>query len=396
MNFDISQNKFNFMKNLLAIILFLFSTIIIAQTNLVPNHDFNTVGKKLKEKGQIIMAEPWISPTLTQADLYIKKTKNPEINIDGNMYGAEEPMVGDNFAGILAYSPKGKVPRSYLQVQLTEPLQEDIEYCVTFHVSLADLSKYACNYLGAYLSNDAVTANNNDILQFEPQIVSRRLTVYEQQYSWIPVCAKFKAKGGEEYLTIGNFTLEPNLKIGKVKRPKGYNSPQTNDAYYFIDNIIVLPASEVEKCDCDFIPGVDDIETTNKTFKSDLTGQSTKVKIIDSDGSSLTTKTTASIDVLNLFFEAKKDGISAEVVKKLDNLINYLKTNPKDTILLDGFIDESEKGEDKLDGKRVGSVYKYLVSKGVAKERIIKEMQGVATGKEKAENMKVEIQIKKP
>ncbi|MBI2280002.1 MAG: OmpA family protein [Bacteroidetes bacterium] len=383
------------MKNLLVIILCLFSTILIAQTNLVPNHDFNTVGKKLKEKGQINMAEPWISPTLTQADLYIKKTKNSEINIAGNSYGAEEPMSGDNFAGILAYSPKGKVPRSYLQVQLTEPLQEDIEYCVTFHVSLADLSKFACNYLGAYLSNDAVAANNNDILQFEPQIVSRRLKVYEQQYSWIAVCAKFKAKGGEEYLTIGNFTLEPNLKISKVKRPQGYNSPQTNDAYYFIDNIIVLPASEVEKCDCDFIPGVDDMETTNKTFKSDLTGEPNKVKIIDSDGSSLTTKTMASIDILNLFFEAKKDEISTDVVKKLDNLINYLKTNPKDTVLLDGFIDESEKDEDKLDGKRVGAVYKYLVSKGIAKERIIKAIQGVATGKEKAENMKVEIQIKK-
>lgn len=384
------------MKNLLVIALLLFSTIIIAQTNLVPNHDFSKVGKKLKEKGQINMAEPWISPTLTQADLYIKKTKNSEINIAGNPYGAEDPMVGDNFAGILAYSPKGKVPRSYLQVQLTEPLQEDIEYCVTFHVSLADLSKFSCNYLGAYLSNDAVAANNNDILQFEPQIVSRRLTVYEQQYSWIPVCAKYKAKGGEEFLTIGNFTLEPNLKISKVKRPQGYNSPQTNDAYYFIDNIIVVLASEVERCDCDFIPGIDDMETTNKTFKSDLTGQSTKVKIIDSDGGVSVTKTVAPIDNLNLFFEFKKDVISAEVLKKLDNLITYLLANPKVEVLLDGFIDDSEKTEDKLDGKRVGAVYKYIVSKGIAKERIVKTMQGVAKDQDKTKNMKVEVMIQKP
>ena len=388
------------MKNLLAVFLFLFSTIIIAQTNLVPNYDFSKVGKKLKEKGQINMAEPWISPTLTQADLYIKKTKNPEINIAGNPYGAEDPMVGDNFAGILAYSPKGKVPRSYLQVKLNEPLQEDIEYCVTFHVSLADLSKFSCNYLGAYISNDAVAANNNDILQFEPQIVSRRLKIYDQQYAWTPVCAKYKAKGGEEYLTIGNFTLEPNLKIGKVKRPQGYNSPQTNDAYYFIDNIIVVLASEVEKCDCDFIPGVDDMETTNKTFKSDLTGQSTKVKIIDSDGNissnTNSTKGNELTDNYTVFFDEKKSDITTDAVKKLDELIVYLKANTNESVTIIGFIDAAEKDEDKLDGIRVGAVSKYLISKGVVKERIIKTTQGVSTDKDKTKNMKVEIKIKKP
>ena len=388
------------MKKLLAIVLFLFSTIIIAQTNLVPNYDFSKIGKKLKEKGQINMAEPWISPTLTQADLYIKKTKNPEINIAGNPYGAEDPMVGDNFAGILAYSPKGKVPRSYLQVKLNEPLQEDIEYCVTFHVSLADLSKFACNHLGAYLSNDAVAANNNDILQFEPQIVSRRLKVYDQQYAWTPVCAKYKAKGGEEYLTIGNFTLEPNLKIGKVKRPQGYNSPQTNDAYYFIDNIIVVLASEVEKCDCDFIPGVDDMETTNKTFKSDLTGQSTKVKIIDSDGNissnTNSTKGNELTDNYTVFFDEKKSDITTDAVKKLDELIVYLKANTTESVTIIGFIDAAEKDEDKLDGIRVGAVSKYLISKGIVKERIVKTIQGLATDKDKTKNMKVEIKIKKP
>ena len=387
------------MRNLTTIVLFLFSTIIIAQTNLVPNHDFSKVGKKLKEKGQINMAESWISPTLTQADLYIKKTKNPEINTAGNPYGAEDAMVGDNFAGILAYSPKGKVPRSYLQVQLTEPLQEDIEYCVTFHVSLADLSKFSCNYLGAYLSNEAVAANNNDILQFEPQIVSRRLKVYDQQYSWIPVCAKYKAKGGEEYLTIGNFTLEPNLKIGKVKRPQGYNSPQTNDAYYFIDNIIVVLASEVEKCDCDFIPGIDDMETTNKTFKSDLTGQSTKVKIIDSDGSissdTNSIKGNELADNYTIFFDEKKADITVDAVKKLDELIVYLKTNTTESVTIIGFIDVAEKDEDKLDGIRVGAVSKYLISKGIVKERIVKTIQGLATDKDKTKNMKVEIKIKK-
>ena len=97
-----------------------------------------------------------------------------------------------------------------------------------------------------------------------------------------------------------------------------------------------------------------------------------------------------------IFFESKQMNISASATKKMDNLVVYLKANPKDSVSLDGYIDISEKDEDKLDGKRVGVVYKYIVSKGIVKERIIKSMQGVAEDKDKTKNMKVEITIKKP
>lgn len=369
--------------------------LLVAQTNLVPNHDFNKLAKKIKEKGQINAASPWISPTLTQADLYVKNTKSTEIGAANNTYGGETPMKGDNFAGILAYSPKGKIPRSYLQVKLTESLKEDIEYCVTFHVSLADLSKFSCNYLGAYLSAEAVSANNNDILQFEPQVVSRRFTVYEQQFDWIPICAKFKAKGGEEYITIGNFTPESKLKIGKVKRPQGYNSPQSNDAYYFVDNVIVSPLNVDEKCDCDFIPGVDDVEISNKNFKSDVTTQPNNMKFIDSDGKASSLEDKSLANDFTLFFEVKKMDINNSSIAKLDNLIAYLKLNIKDKVSIEGYIDSAEKGEEKLDGKRAGAVYKYIVSKGIPKEQIINSMKGIAEDKDSSKNMKVEIHIQK-
>jgi outer membrane protein OmpA-like peptidoglycan-associated protein len=393
------------MKNIFLLLsVVLTSTTFFAQTNLVPNHNFQNANKKTKEKGQINMAAPWISPTLSQADLYIKATKSLEIGVPANSYGAEDPMSGDNYAGIMAYSLKAKLPRTYLQVKLKEPLKEGEEYCVTFHVSLADLSKFACNNLGAYLSNDAVSANNNDVLQFEPQIVSRRLKVYEAQFYWTPVCATYKAKGGEEYLTIGNFTPEEKLTITKIKRPQGFNSPQTSDAYYYIDNVSITPAKEMEKCDCDFIPGVDDMETVNSTFKSDISNQQTKLKIIDSDGSQSVVdgkekNTTSKVETKEvqdavLYFESKKMDLTAESTTKLDVVIAYLKANPKAKVSLVGYIDASEQTEDKLDGKRVGSVYKYILSKGVVKENVLKSMEGTNNAqKDVAKNMKVEVKI---
>lgn len=394
---------------LYTVVSFFFTiTYLGAQTNLVPNSNFQTVSKKLKDKGQLNLAQPWISPTLSVADLYVKNSKNPDINAGANSRGEENPMSGDNYAGFRAYSTKGKEPRTYLQVKLTEPLEAGVEYCVTFHVSLSDLSKNACNNLGAYLSINEVSANNNDILIFEPQIVSRRHVIYEQQYDWTPVCAKYKAEGGEEYLTIGNFTPVDKLKINaKIKRPKGFNTPQTNDAYYYLDNVIVTKTIEGERCDCDFIPGVDDVETVNKNFKSEANGNENKVKIIDSYGAPSTTNevpvskdkspavvSSNQLSDFSVFFEPKKMELSPETVANLEKLIAYLKANPTVKVSLVGFIDASEKVEDKLDGKRVGAIYKYIVSKGIVKESILKSMEGTNNPqKDIKKNMRVDIKI---
>ncbi|MCC7331958.1 MAG: OmpA family protein [Flavobacteriales bacterium] len=391
-------------KIILSTITYLYCVTSIAQTNLVPNHNFQKVTKKIKEKGQIAMASPWISPTLAQADLFIKALKEGEVSVPNNIYGAEEPMSGDNYAGFIAYSYKEKIPRSYLQVKLTEPLKQDEEYCITFHVSLSDLSKYACNFIGAYLSTDAVSANNSDVLQFEPQIVSRKQVVYEKQFYWTPICAKFKAKGGEQYLTIGNFTPELKLKINKVKRPQGFNTPQINEAYYFLDNISVTLANTEDRCDCDFTPGVDDIETVNSQFKSDLSGKDNKSKIIDSYGAPATNapntiapsnNSTQSVSNNNvIYFDDKNADLKPEEIKKLDAFIALLKNTPNSKIELFGYIDESEKTEEKLDGRRVSAVYKYVISKGLVKENVLREMKGVSTNKDAVKNKRVEIIIK--
>ena len=102
-------------------------------------------------------------------------------------------MKGTGYAGILAYSYKNKSPRSYLQVQLTEKLEAGKEYCVQYHVSLADLSKYACNHLAVAITDKAVTANNSDVLKVESFIESRKLKIYETQFYWTPICGVFKA-----------------------------------------------------------------------------------------------------------------------------------------------------------------------------------------------------------
>ena len=183
------------MKNIFLASLIIITSSISAQNNLVENPNFKQTEKgKLKEGGMIQMASPWNSPTLAKSDLYVPGAKTFLASVPDNEYGAEKPMEGEGYAGVLAYSYKDKMPRTYLQGKLTQKLEAGKEYCVTFHVSLADLSKYACNYIGIALSDKAITANNSDLLSFDNAIVSKRLTVYEQQFYWTPVCGIYKAK----------------------------------------------------------------------------------------------------------------------------------------------------------------------------------------------------------
>ncbi|MDT8411316.1 MAG: hypothetical protein RQ875_02540 [Vicingaceae bacterium] len=371
-----------------------------AQENLVPNHDFQQIEKKVKEEGQINMATPWVSPTLAPADLYTKDTKNGNVGAPENAYGEEKPMSGDNYAGFMAYSYKNKEPRSYLQVQLKEKLEAGKKYCVTMNVSLADLSKYATSHIGMAITKNAISANNTDILKVEKQIISKKLKIYEQQYYWVPVCGVFTAEGDEEFLTIGNFTPDETLKLEKVKRPRGFSKPQLYDAYYYVDNVSVVETTTPRECDCDTDPAMKNVETVNRNFSSENDPSSNKVKIIGTHGdevnASSSTNTSEKLensDNFSIEFMAKSYAID-DNTKKIDKLIAYLKVNPAVKIKLIGHIDISEKDIDKLDGKRVAAVYKYILSKGIKAERVQRDLKSFdepLDEKNPLKNMRVEV-----
>ena len=390
------------MKKISIILIMLITSLIAtAQENLVPNSTFQNLEKKVKEEGQIELALPWISPTLAKADLYSTSTKNSLLGVPENAYGAEKPMEGENYAGFLAYSDKNKEPRSYLQVKLTQQLEAGKTYCVTINVSLADLSKFATNYIGMTLTNNAISANNTDILKVENQIVSKKLLPHEQQFYWTPICGTFKAKGGEEFLTIGNFTPDEKLTKIKVKRPRGFIQPQLPDSYYFVDNISVVETTTPNTCDCDSDPAMKNVEVVNRNFNSDDVEGAKNVKFVGSDGSvsneqSKNNQPSVALDKIDgtiIGFQAKSFAIT-DNIKTIDAIVGYLKANPNATISIVGHIDKSEADVEKLDGKRANSVYKYIVSKGIKPERlkrITKSSEEPKDAKDALKNMCVEI-----
>ncbi len=354
--------------------------------NLVPNPSFENVEKKVKEPGQIEMAAPWFAASMAPVDLYSEKAKNPQITVPRNNYGEEKPLTGKNYAGFNAYGYKNKVPRSYLEVKLKQPLEAGKEYCVKFFISSADISKYAINDIGAYLSKTKVVAKSNEKLNNVPQIISRKHTIYTKQFYWTPICGVYKAKGGEEYLVIGNFTEDEKLKVVKQRRPRGFTTSQTYDAYYYIDDVSVIPADSVKSCDCDTKPGEERMETVKREFESDPNAEVEQQK-------------TAASKVTTIMFDAKKFNLTDDDIKLIDGVIAKMKSQANSKILIEGFIDPSESDVPDLDKKRVFAIYKYIVSKGINKERIERKYSNSqkladTTGSKPQANMRAVITFK--
>lgn len=389
------------MKNTILLSLSLSLTSLLfaqdaKQNNLVPNPSFETVEKKIKDGGQVTLAAPWRAATMNPVDLYSTEAKNEDFAVPKNKYGAEKANTGNNYAGVSFYGYRGRMPRTYLETQLTKPLEEGKEYCVKFHVSLSDMSKYASNNITAHLSKEEINEMSEANLKLEPHVRSLTNKIYEQQFLWKEVCSKFTAKGGEQFLTIGNFKSDEETRLEKIRLSREFSGRQSDDAYYYIDDVSVIPMDKLSQgdCMCDEIAG-GQMEVEYKSFGSSAEEKekATKTTLYNSDGSvgkkaegenkesdivesnsdkeSLAEKKKSfDVNEVSVFFNSKKSAPKAEEIQKLEKIAEYLKKNPNAKLEIIGHADPSE-SEVSFLGKRRGlAIEKKMRALGVDESRL--------------------------
>lgn len=393
----------NKIKLLLAAFTLVSSISILAQedeNNLVKNPGFEAADKKLKKQGQIDKTEFWSSPTPEKGDLFTSKKKALPISIPDNVYGKEEAKGGDHYAGFVAYSYGGKALRSYLTAELSSPLEKDAIYCVKYHVSLADLSKYAVNNLSAYMTKKVpTTEEKEDIILTKESELSQLVfhptnKKFDARFEWEPVCGVYTAKGKEKYLIIGNFKDNRETKYAKLKKLKDTRGTQLAYAYYYVDDVSVTKVSTPQECDCE-IKSSDVEQRTTIIYRKTVSVE---------DGLTLEQK----IENSTIYFDLLTAKIDPSMIGDLDRLVQVLKENPDLKLEARGHIDNEEKlkaGMDSnyqdIDGKRVDVVIQYLVDKGIDRSRFTtKSMQASElvdsdeTELAKAKNRRVEFIIK--
>lgn len=337
--------------------------------NLVENGSFESTTGKTKKLGGIETATGWVSPTGARADLFTPAAKLPEISTPTNIYGAEEPKDGKNYAGIVAYSYNDKMPRTYLMAKLTTPLKKGMSYCVQLNISLAELSKYSSNQIGAHLSNKAFGTEEKSSIIAETHILHPDNRVFNAMFGWDRVCATFEAKGGEKYITIGNFSSNDKTRYEKAKKPENVKGTPIIASYYYVDDISVTMLETGQKCDCGG-PEIDEEPVSNTIYQKSvvLNDKMTSAQKIEAQAN---------------YFGFGKDQLQPAGMASLDVIVAEMKANPTYRLEISGYSDETEieKSAEKqayadMDSKRIATVVKYLKEKGIPESRLIKAPKG--------------------
>lgn len=343
--------------------------------NLVPNPSFESTGKKAKRLGSIESATGWVSPTGARADLFMPN-KIEDINVPLNIYGKEEAKEGSNYAGFVAYSHGNKSPRTYVMTKLDSPLKKGMTYCIKFNVSLAEASKYTVPYVGTVLSKKPFGTDSKISIIEEPTLMHFKALqdelVLSARYNWTEICGTFVAKGGEKYITIGNFLNDEECRedATRMKPDKEVKVSQVPNAYYFLDEVSVqlLDLDKGEQCECATEEAGDSYSTTIYhqvvTYTEEMTAKD-------------------KIEANQVYFAFGKSKLIIEGEQALDEIANLMKADPSMKLEIRGHNNkmEDEVGMENdyyadMDTKRIGTVMEYLVSKGIEKTRLIASPKG--------------------
>lgn len=351
------------MRIVLSIFFSIFSFVSLAQMNLVPNSSFEKLSHKPKTVGELFKAAPWVSPTAGTADLFYKGAKDPLIATPDNQLGSQMARTGDNYAGAILFKNKDDNSREYIQVELSQELQADEVYCFDMYVSLAELSKYAIDRIGVYFSDKKISFNNWAPIAVKPHIENGEKRLLTNTDDWTLICGQYTAKGGEKFITIGNFY--PNIKtnVEKVKKPSSIKGNQTEYAYYYIDDVALYSTDSVDgNCACEkrLTSGINRMNYVYS--KVTVEEKKEEEKVVTSPRQLINNK--------KILFERNSDVPTQKSFMEIDWVQKLLTDNPDLKVEIIGWVDTDEaKSNPDLGEKRAIKIKEQFVSKGLSAER---------------------------
>lgn len=170
-----------------------------------------------------------------QSPDYFNSSCNPGgFNVPNSYFGNNYSKNGNAYVGLVAYA-RGGYDKEYIYQQLGQPLQAGHVYCLSFYVNRADRFTYAIKSIGALFSTNIMPVTNGYEINSIPQVANPNAFLTDTT-QWVEIQGCFTANGGEQYVTIGNFTSNFNtdtLNTNSTNLVPG----REGTSYYYIDNI---------------------------------------------------------------------------------------------------------------------------------------------------------------
>ena len=216
-----------------------------AQVNLVPNWSFEEQDScqtvYYNFGSNIYYTKYWFSPfSLPNSggavELYSSCATIPDFVPPSTVVGHQVPFDGDNYAGIFLVGGAG---REYIEVELNQPLEAGLTYCLRFRYSFANTNTVICDGLGAYFSTDSLMQLTSlfQVIPIQPQVSLPDSFITIDTLNWLSFEEDFESVGNELFLTIGNFKINDSTYWEWIQ--------QDITPYCYI----LLDAVEVFQCD---------------------------------------------------------------------------------------------------------------------------------------------------
>ena len=321
-------------NKIFLIFFILLSLASYSQKDLVPNGSF----EKFKNKSTLINnALPW--KNYNSVDYY----KTP-MKYDTSKYkGAHS---GIAYVGLRFQRDYRELP----YVKLTQPLKANTSYRFQTYIRLAYWSNVSLKSFGAVFTKGIY--NIRDKVDSTTSIIIYNRKGLHDKDKWIQISGYYMAKGGEKYITLGNYV--PKVKKDFIRLKPFKIEFMKSEAYYFMDDV-----SLVEGKDTSAMAHESSIILEDTIFKP---GRAFELNI--------------NVVLNNVFFESGQTELMLESLPQLDNFVKYLDDHPDAEVLINGYTDALTKRGKKISKMRAGIICEYLVSKDVLNKMYFKGFGG--------------------
>ncbi len=158
--------------------------------------------------------------------------------LNNSMAPGQKPFDGIGYVGCFAY---GSDLREYFTAELISPMLKDSVYEIEFYVLPASGYGTMINSFGVHFSYMEPRGNNDlKAIPLEEHVGNRSGRIISDTVNWTKISGKYKAKGGEYFVTFGNFRTDIATKSLMIKE----NCIRSDRSYMLVDGVSLKPASE--------------------------------------------------------------------------------------------------------------------------------------------------------
>jgi len=236
-------------KKIFILIIFLLVLTGVYSQNLVPNGSFENYLRIPLKPSQLNLAPPWQQLSNKGADYFHKGGFQIEKD-------SVKPFSGSGYAGFLALNAfeNTKNNNEFISVKLKESLNASQKYHIEFYIYFSNLrdknEDLSINNISAMFTLDSVFNDNKlrKLFAKKPTLFNNDNVQINTPNRWIKISGEFIGRGGEKYMTIGNFINDKDYDYVRTNNSKKkIKTPGHIRLYFYIDNIKVIPIDDFGK-----------------------------------------------------------------------------------------------------------------------------------------------------